>query len=73
MAFPDIADAERGRVQALKDFLIFSTTAISSFLAGFLQDRLGWVPLNQAGLVLVIVAFIAVIWLRLQGNQAQAA
>jgi len=64
--------SERGRAQALNDFLIFSTTAVASFLAGFLQDRLGWVPLNQAGLVLVVVAFLAVIWLWLQPRPTPA-
>ena len=58
--------SEPGRAQALNDFLIFGTTASASFLAGFLQDRLGWVVLNQAGLVLVAVAFLAVVWLWLQ-------
>ncbi len=65
--------SERGRAQAMNDFLIFSTTAIASFLAGFMQDRLGWVALNVAGLVLVVVAFLAVIWLWLQRRPALAA
>ena len=64
--------SERGRAQALNDFLIFSTTAIASFLAGFLQDRLGWVVLNQAGLLLIVVAFVAVIWLRVQRDPIPA-
>ena len=65
--------SERGRAQALNDFLIFSTTAIASFLAGFLQDRMGWVVLNLAGLALVVVAFLAVVWLWLQRRPALAA
>ncbi len=65
--------SERGRAQALNDFLIFSTTAIASFLAGFMQDRLGWVALNVAGLVLVAVAFLAVVWLALQRRTAAVA
>ena len=32
---------ERGKTQALNDLLVFSTTATSSFMAGFLQDRCG--------------------------------
>ena len=48
----------------------FGTTATASFLAGFLQDRLGWVVLNQAGLVLVAVAFLAVVWLWMQRQPA---
>ncbi len=64
--------SERGRAQALNDFLIFGTTATASFLAGFLQNHLGWVPLNQAGLGLVAVAFLAVVWLRLQREPVTA-
>ncbi|MGE0225992.1 MAG: MFS transporter, partial [Acetobacteraceae bacterium] len=64
--------SERGKAQALNDFLIFGTTATSSFLAGFLQDRLGWIVLNQASIVLVVVAFLAVLWLRLQRQPAAA-
>ena len=30
--------SERGKAQALNDFLIFGTTASASFLAGFLQE-----------------------------------
>ena len=37
---------ERGKVQALNDFLIFGTTTSASFLAGLLYERLGWYPLN---------------------------
>jgi predicted MFS family arabinose efflux permease len=64
--------SERGKAQALNDFLIFSTSASSSFLAGFLQERLGWITLNWASLVLIVVAFFAVIWLRLQRASSPA-
>jgi len=64
--------SERGKAQALNDFLIFGTSACSSFLAGFLQDRLGWITLNWASLGLIAVAFGAVLWLRLQREPAPA-
>lgn len=54
---------ERGKAQALNDFLVFGTTATTSFLAGFAQNRLGWAPLNWAAIALVAVAVVAVIWL----------
>jgi MFS family permease len=57
---------ERGKAQALNDFLVFGTTATASFLAGFLQERLGWFPLNRASIVLILVALLAVVWLRVQ-------
>ena len=57
---------ERGKAQALNDFLVFGTTATSSFMAGFLQEKWGWVPLNWFSLGLILLAATAVIWLRAQ-------
>ena len=57
---------ERGKAQALNDLLVFSTTATSSFMAGFLQDRWGWQPLNWFSVLLIMSAAVAVIWLRYQ-------
>lgn len=61
---------ERGKAQALNDFLVFGTTATSSFMAGFLQEKWGWVPLNWFSLVLLVAAAGAVLWLRLQQRPA---
>ena len=58
--------SERGKAQALNDFLMFGTTASSSFLAAFLLDLYGWFTLNAIALVLVVVAIVAVTWLRWQ-------
>ncbi len=63
---------ERGKVQALNDFLVFGTTATASFLAGFLQERLGWFVLNWFALVLMAVAVVAVAWLHLQARREAA-
>jgi len=57
---------ERGKTQALNDMLVFSTTATSSFMAGFLQDRWGWQPLNWFSMLLLVAAAAAVVWLRRQ-------
>ncbi|HBK08132.1 MAG TPA: MFS transporter [Acetobacteraceae bacterium] len=65
--------SERAKAQALNDFLVFGTTATASFLAGFLQERLGWLPLNQASIGLILVAVFAVAWLWLQQRQAALA
>jgi len=57
---------ERGKVQALNDFLVFGTTATASFLAGLLQEHLGWFPLNLYSIILVATALVAVatMWIR---------
>jgi MFS family permease len=64
--------SERAKAQALNDFLVFGTTATASFLAGFLQERLGWLPLNQSAIVLILVAVMAVLWLWLQQRRPPA-
>ena len=64
---------ERGKAQALNDFLVFGTTAAASFLAGFLHEHFGWVPLNWASIPLLLVAVCAVIWLRYQREPVRAA
>lgn len=57
---------ERGKVQALNDFLVFGTTATASFLAGFLLERMGWHALNLFAVALLAAAFGAVTWLWVQ-------
>ena len=64
--------SERGKAQALNDFLIFGTTAISSFLAGYLEEKLGWAAINWIGLVMVILALAGVAWLRAGRREAAA-
>ena len=61
--------SERGKAQALNDFLVFGTTATASFLAGFLQERMGWFPLNRASIVLILIALMSVVWLRVQQSR----
>ena len=58
--------SERGKAQAFNDFMIFGTTACASFLAGFLQERIGWTALNLLSVVLVGLACGAVTWLAMQ-------
>lgn len=65
--------SERGKVQALNDFMVFGTTALATFLAGFLQERLGWYPLNWFGVILCVIMLGAVVWLRMQREPAGAA
>jgi MFS family permease len=64
---------ERGKTQAMNDFLVFGTTATASFLAGFLQERLGWFTLNWFSVLLLGIALIAVGWLWLQDRRPAAA
>ncbi len=54
---------ERGKAQAMNDFLVFGTTATASFLAGFAQERLGWEALNWLAIALPVAAALALGWL----------
>ncbi len=64
--------AERGKAQALNDFLVFGTTASCSFLAGWLQHNMGWVPLNWMSVILVAISVVAIAWLRLNPRPVAA-
>lgn len=64
--------SERGKAQALNDFLVFGTTTTCSFLAGLLQHNLGWGPLNYLSIILVAIAITAVGWLRIRPVAAAA-
>ncbi len=64
---------EKGKAQALNDFLVFGTTAVSSFLAGLLQERIGWAPLNTNASFLLIGPMLAVTWLWLSKDTRRPA
>jgi MFS family permease len=55
---------ERGKVQALNDFLIFGTVALSSFASGALLSGVGWAMVQIAIMPFVIVAGGTVLWWR---------
>lgn len=58
--------AERGKVQGINDFAIFSLVALGSALSGALLHSLGWVSLNVIAIPLVAVTLIATLWLRIK-------
>lgn len=55
---------ERGKAQALNDFLIFGTVALSSFASGALLSSVGWRIVQVAMLPLVAAAAGTVLWWR---------
>jgi MFS family permease len=58
------APEEKAKVQALNDFLIFGTVAVSSFASGALLSGLGWNMVQIAVMPFVVVAAATVFWLR---------
>jgi MFS family permease len=53
------APAERAKVQALNDFLVFGMVSATSFSSGVLLAHFGWMVVNLAVLPLIGVALIA--------------
>ena len=54
--------AERVRVQATNDFIVFGTVAVSALLSGTIESTLGWTALNVAVLPGLVIATVLVTW-----------
>ena len=54
---------EKAKVQALNDFLVFGTVAITAFSSGAVYDLYGWNVLNAVLVLPVALALGALIWL----------
>lgn len=52
--------ADKAKVQGLNDFLVFSSSAIASILAGYLQSLLGWTLLNLVMIPAILFAMLTV-------------
>ncbi len=63
--------AEKGKVQAIHDFIVFSVVALATFLAGRIFHRFDWAMLNQVSWPLVIFTLLAVLWLWQTRSQHQ--
>ncbi|MEO0394377.1 MAG: MFS transporter [Cyanobacteria bacterium P01_A01_bin.137] len=64
--------AEKGRVQAIHDFVVFSFVAVVTLLSGRVFHRFDWSILNQMSWPLVLFALLVVVWLqqkRLHGQR----
>ncbi len=59
---------ERAKTQALNDFLVFSTVAVSSLSAGYLQHRFGWQAVNIGVIPLLLIVLTSLVWLRLTNH-----
>ena len=54
---------ERGKAQAMNDFIIFSTVAVASLTAGALQHNLGWQMVNLGVIPLLGIILISIFFL----------
>lgn len=55
--------AERAKVQALNEFLVFGSVAIASFASGAVQHGMGWFAVNLVVVPLTVAALAAAAWL----------
>ena len=60
--------AEKGQVQAIHGFTMFSFVALATFLAGRVFHRFDWTMLNQMSWPLVLLTLVVVLWLQ-QGRR----
>jgi MFS family permease len=68
--------AEKGAVQGINEFVVFSTTTLTALSAGYLHHKYGWEALNQTTIPVVCVTacIIALLgWTRHRNQQLQAA
>ena len=56
--------AERAKVQAANDFLVFGSVATASLLSGVLLDEYDWQAVNYFALPFLLVAMGAIVWLK---------
>ncbi len=64
--------SEKAKAQGTHDFLVFLTTATSSFSSGLLMNRNGWAMLNYAAMPVLALIGTAIAWLALQRRAAVA-
>ncbi|AYR19606.1 MFS transporter [Alcaligenes faecalis] len=60
---------ERGRVQALNDFIIFTCVALSSFTSGRVLAVYGWYGVNTWTLPISAVVMLALAWLYVKNKR----
>ena len=57
---------EKGKVQGMNDFMVFTTAAIASLFAGQTVETIGWIWVNLISLPLIVVAMLLIAKTRTQ-------
>lgn len=57
---------EKAKVQALNDFMIFTTVTLASVSAGVLQYYFGWQVVNMGVIPILLIIFVSIVWLMLR-------
>ncbi len=61
--------AERNKVQAFNDFLVFGSMAVASFSSGQLLASFGWTAVNYVVFPTILAAAVLLAWRKLQDRQ----
>lgn len=64
---------EKGKVQAINDFLVFGSSAAGSFAAGHMLHTIGWEAVNWGVAPLALLIMVGLIWLKLSRSRSAAA
>jgi MFS family permease len=56
--------AEKAKVQAVNDLLIFATAALASLSSGMLHHLIGWQAVNLSMILPLLAVLAAILWLR---------
>lgn len=64
--------AEKGEVQGINEFMVFSATALTAFSSGYLHHTLGWERLNQYTIPVVCFSAGIIVLLGWQQRNRQA-
>ena len=62
--------AERAKVQAANDFIVFTTVAVASLSAGYLQYSFGWQTVNLGVVPLLLLILASIAWLTLTQHRS---
>ena len=58
------APHEKSKVQGIHDFILFSSVAFASLMAGFTLNGLGWSAINIGIFPVVILCLLSLVWLK---------
>jgi len=61
--------SERGKAQALNDFMVFATTTVASLMAGVVLELKGWATLNYLAFAMTCLALVAITVYRLRAPE----
>ncbi len=64
--------AEQAKTQAVNDFVVFGTVAISALSSGATYSAFGWGAVNMLVLPMLVVILAANLWLRTRGQAVRA-